>query len=74
MDLRTVDLLHERLDLGPPLLLGLAHAAGDLEGIALDSGDESMGEGVRLGAVVKRLDDHALLAGMAAPGDDLWEL
>lgn len=40
--------------------------------VALDAGDEGVGEGVRLGAVVERLDDHALLAGIAAPGDDLF--
>ena len=38
--------------------------------VALNAGDEGVGEGVRLGAVVERLDDNALLAGVAAPGDD----
>lgn len=70
-DGRTVDLLDEGLDLALLGLLVFRHAAGDLGGVALDAGDESVGEGVRLGAVVKWRDDHALLARIAAPGDDL---
>ena len=68
---RTVDLLNERLDLALLGLLVLRHAAGDLLGVALDTGDEGVGEGVRLGAVVEGRDDHALLAGIATAGDDL---
>lgn len=68
---RTVHLLDEGLDLALLVLLLLRHAAGDLGGVALDAGDESVGEGVRLGAVVEGRDDHALLSGIAAPGDDL---
>ena len=71
---RTVDLLDERLDLALLGLLVLRHAAGDLLGVALDTGDEGVGEGVRLGAVVEGRDDHALLAGIATAGDDLIEL
>jgi hypothetical protein len=70
----TVDLLNERLDLALLGLLVLRHAAGDLLGVALDTGDEGVGEGVRLGAVVEGRDDHALLSGIAAPGDDLGGL
>jgi hypothetical protein len=66
----TVDLLDKRLDLGPLGLLALRHAAGDLRRVALNAGDEGVGEGVRLGAVVERRDDDALLAGIAATGDD----
>tara|TARA_R110002003_G_scaffold104_23_gene8362 strand:- start:8751 stop:8933 length:183 start_codon:yes stop_codon:yes gene_type:complete len=51
---RTVDLLDKRLDLALLGLLGLRHAAGDLGWVALDAGDEGVGEGVRLGAVVER--------------------
>ena len=70
---RTVDLLDERLDLALLGLLVLRHAAGDLLGVGLDTGDERVGEGVRLGAVVERRDDHALLSGIATPGDNLGE-
>lgn len=69
----TVDLLNERLDLALLGLLVLRHAAGDLGRVGLDAGDERVGEGVRLCAVVEGRDDHALLAGIAAPGDDLGE-
>jgi hypothetical protein len=51
---RTVDLLNERLDLALAGLLGLRHAAGDLGGVGLDTGNEGVGEGVRLSAVVER--------------------
>lgn len=68
---RTVDLLDEGLDLALLVLLLLRHAAGDLGGVALDAGDEGVREGMRLGAVVEGGNDHALLAGIAAPGDDL---
>lgn len=71
---RTVDLLNKRLDLALLGLLVLRHAAGDLLGVALDTGDEGVGEGVRLGAVVEGRDDHALLAGIATAGDDLGGL
>jgi len=70
-DVGVVDLLDERLDLALLGLLVLRHAAGDLLGVALDTGDEGVGEGVRLGAVVEGGDDHALLAGIATAGDDL---
>lgn len=49
----TVDLLNERLDLGLLGLLRLRHAAGDLRWVALNTGDESVREGVRLGSVVE---------------------
>lgn len=65
-----VDDLDERLDLGAlgdPLL---THAAGDLEGVALDTGDQGVAEGVGLAAVVHHLDDDDLLSGKSAPGDD----
>jgi hypothetical protein len=67
---RTVDLLHERLDLALLGLLVLRHAAGDLGRVTLDAGDEGVGEGMRLGAVVEGRNDHTLLSGIATPGDD----
>lgn len=66
----TVDLLNERLDLALLGLLVLRHAAGDLGWVALDAGDEGVGKWVRLGAVVEGRNDHALLAGIATPGDN----
>jgi hypothetical protein len=67
---RTVDLLDKRLDLALLGLLVLRHAAGDLGWVALDAGDEGVGEGMRLGAVVEGRNDHTLLSGIATPGDD----
>ena len=69
--LHTVDLLNKRLDLALLGLLVLRHAASDPLGVGLDTGNESVGEGVRLGAVVEGRDDHALLSGIATPGDNL---
>jgi hypothetical protein len=57
----VVDNLNEGLNLGPPVLASLAHAAGDLLGVALDAGDDGVAEGVRLVAVVDGLDDDHLL-------------
>lgn len=42
----TVDLLDKRLDLALLGLLRLGHAAGDLGWVRLDTGNESVGEGV----------------------------
>jgi hypothetical protein len=66
----VVDDLDEGLDLAALALSGLAHAAGDLLRVALDSGDESVGEGVGLAAIVLRLDNHDLLAGITTARDD----
>lgn len=56
----VVDDLDERLDLGALVLAGLGHAAGDLGGVALDTGNHGVAEGVRLVAVVNGLDDDDL--------------
>lgn len=56
----VVDDLDERLDLGALVLAGLGHAAGDLGGVALDTGNHGVAEGVRLVAVVNGLDDNDL--------------
>lgn len=53
----VVDDLDERLDLGALLHLGLRHTAGNLLGVALNAGNESVGEAVGLGATVDRCDD-----------------
>lgn len=66
----VVDDLDERLDLAALALSGLAHAAGDLLWVALDSGNESMGKGVGLAAIVLRLNNDDLLAGITTARDD----
>ena len=56
----VVDDLDERLDAAALLDRLLTHAAGDLEGVALDTGDDGVREGVGLGASVVRLDNDDL--------------
>ena len=56
----VVDDLDEGLDLGALLLAGLAHAASELAGVSLDTGNDGMTVGVGLGAVVNGLDDDDL--------------
>lgn len=56
----VVDDLDERLDLGAAVDKLLTHAAGDLEGVTLDTGDNGEREGVGLGARVLRLDNDDL--------------
>ena len=56
----VVDDLDKRLDAAALLNLLGAHAAGDLLGVTLDTGDERVGERVSLGAGVLRLDDDNL--------------
>lgn len=56
----VVDDLDERLDAAALLDGLLTHATGDLEGVALDTGDDGVREGVRLGASVVRLDNDDL--------------
>lgn len=58
----VVDNLNERLDASAALNELGAHATGDLPGVALDTGDKGVGEGVRLGAIVIRLDNDGLFA------------
>lgn len=71
----VVDDLDERLDLAALGLAGLGHAAGDVQRVALDAGDDGVGEGVDFAAVVDGHEEDDLLAGVAAAGDDgLWLL
>lgn len=56
----VVDNLDERLDAAALLDGLLTHAAGDLQGVTLDTGNDGIGEGVRLGASVVRLDNDDL--------------
>lgn len=55
--------LDEGLDLGALVRLLLAHALCDLERVALNAGDEGVGERVGLGAGVLGLDNDDLYAG-----------
>lgn len=66
----VVDNLNERLDASAALNELGAHATGDLPGVTLDTGDKGVGEGVRLGAIVIRLDNDGLLTSVTATGDD----
>lgn len=56
----VVDDLDERLDFRALRLAGFGHAAGDLRGVAFDTGDEGVREGVSFRAGVKGLDYHDL--------------
>lgn len=59
----VVDDLDERLHLGALLLAGLAHAAGDSAGVALDACYEGVAIGVCLAAGIDGLDDDDLEGG-----------
>lgn len=56
----VVDDLDEGLDAAAAVDKLLAHAAGHLQRVTLDTGDDSVGEGVRLRAGVLRLDNDDL--------------
>lgn len=56
----VVDDLDEGLDAAAAVDKLLAHTAGNLQGVALDTGDDGIGEGVGLGARVVRLDNDDL--------------
>ena len=62
----VVDDLDEGLNAAALLDQFLAHAAGDLSRVALDSGDDGVGEGVRFGAIVVRLDNDDLYGAEAS--------
>ena len=48
----------------------LAHSSGDFAGVALNSSDESVAEGMDFGAVVEGFEDHGFAAGVAASSDE----
>lgn len=56
----VVDDLDEWLDLGSLGLAGFGHAAGDLRGVALNTGDQGVRVWVRLGSRVLWLNQHNL--------------
>ena len=57
----VVDRLDERLDLASLGHSIFAHPSRNLQRISLDASDQGVGERVRLGAGVERLDDDNLL-------------
>ncbi len=61
--------LQERLDLAPELDLPLGHAFRHLPGVPVDTGDESVAEGLVAGALVVGLDDDSLATGVSASQD-----
>lgn len=62
----VVNHLDERLDTAAAVDELLAHTAGHLQRVALDTGDDGVREGVRLGASIVRLDDDDLFRGKNA--------
>jgi hypothetical protein len=48
----------------------LSHSSGDFAGVALDSSDEGVAEGMDFGAVVIWFEDHGFAAGVAASSDE----
>ena len=58
--------LDERLDLAPLRELLRTHALGDLQWVALDAGNDGVGVGALLGALVELLDYDDLLARLTA--------
>lgn len=62
--------LDEGLDLAPGGQLLLSHALGHFSRVALDSGNDGVGEWVFWGALIQLLDDDNLFAGLTALEDD----
>ena len=62
--------LDERLDLAPLRELLRTHALGDLQWVALDASNDSVGVGALLGALIELLDDNDLLARLTAGQND----
>lgn len=60
----------EWLDFAALILAGLRHAAGDLEWVAFDAGDECVWEWMLFAAGILWLDDDDFLACVAAARDD----
>jgi hypothetical protein len=62
--------LDERLNLAPTRELLRAHTLGDLKRVALDAGDDRVGVGALLRALVHLLDDDDLVAGLTTLEND----
>jgi hypothetical protein len=62
--------LDERLDLAAACEFLGSHALGDLQRVALDAGDDGVGVGALLGALIKLLDDNDLVACLTALEND----
>lgn len=66
----VVDDLDERLYFAALVLAGFRHAAGDLEGVAFDAGDECVWERMRFAAIVLGLDNDYFLASISSARND----
>lgn len=66
----VVQYLQERLDLGLLLQLGLAHGLGNLAGVSVDTGYESMTEWLVRSAIIDGLDNDSLAAGVTSTKDN----
>ena len=62
--------LHEGLDLGSLLHLGLSHSSYDLARVSVDTGNEGVTELLKVIALVVGLDNDSLAAGVAAVEHD----
>lgn len=69
-DVRVVNTLDERLNLGSACNLLLSVLACDLLRVALNANDKSVAVGMGLSSLVKGLDDDDLLSGLTTSGDD----
>ena len=65
-DVVEVDNLQEGLNAGALLDLLLRHTTSDLQGVSLDTSDQTVSVGTSLGSLLKSLDDHGLLASHTA--------
>lgn len=65
-----VDNLDERLNLGSLSNSLSTVSLGDLEGVSLNTGNQGVAEGVRLGAIIVGLDDDNLLTGVTSADND----
>jgi hypothetical protein len=62
--------LDERLHFASVGQLLLTHSPCDFSGVALDSGNDSMGERSVLGTLIQLLNDNNLFAGLTTLEDD----
>ena len=69
-DVVQVDVLHERLHVGPLLDLLLAHLLGHLPGASLETGHQGVGVLPLLVPLFHTLHDHCLLASLSAVQED----
>lgn len=70
----VVNNLDERLDLGSLSNLLGAVSLGDLQRVSLNTGNQGVTEGVRLGAIIVGLDDNNLLTSETSADNDSYLL